>query len=79
MAAPTCSRCGGRRWVRYFSETKDGNFEEAFMLCSCNHKSKAQGEGAREVAQHRTMHIVCSFELKVMKDLKGRNGSPPVF
>ncbi len=38
MAVPTCLRCGGRRWVRYFSETTDGNFEGAFMLCPCNHR-----------------------------------------
>jgi hypothetical protein len=37
MAAPTCLQCGGRRWVRYFSETTDGDFEEAFRLCPCNH------------------------------------------
>jgi hypothetical protein len=68
MAAPTCSRCGGRRWVRYLSETTDGNFEEAFKLCPCNHKSKVWGERAREGgAQNRTMRIVCSFELKVLK------------
>ena len=77
MAAPTCSRSGGRRWVRYFSETKDGNFEEAFMLCPCNHNSKAWGERAREGAQNRTIRIVCSFELEVLKDLKRRNGGPP--
>jgi hypothetical protein len=41
MAAVTCSRCGGRRWIRYFSETTDGNFEEAFRLCPCNHRSEA--------------------------------------
>jgi hypothetical protein len=41
MAAPTCSRCGGRRWVRYFSETTDGDFEEAFRLCPCNHRPDA--------------------------------------
>jgi hypothetical protein len=70
MATPTCSRCGGRRWVRYVSETTVGNFEEAFKLCPCNHhKSKAQGEHAREGAQNRTIHIVCSFKLKVLKDL----------
>ena len=63
MATPTCSKCGGRRWVRYFSETTDGNFEEAFKLCPCNHKSKAQDEHAREGAQNRTIHIVCSFKL----------------
>ena len=70
MATPTCPRCGGRRWVRYFSETTDGNFEEAFKLCPCNHhKPKAQGEHAREEAQNRTIHIVCSFKLKVLKGL----------
>ena len=79
MATPACLRCRGRRWVRYFSETTDGNFEEAFKLCPCNHKSKARGERAHEGAQHRTMHIVCSFELEVLKDLKRRNGGPPTF
>jgi len=48
MAAPTCSRCGGRRWVRYFSETADGNFEEAFRLCPCNHEAEARGEDRHE-------------------------------
>ena len=79
MAAPTCSRCGGRRWVRYFSETTDGNFEEAFKLCPCNHKSEARGEHAREGTQNRTMRIDCSFELKVLKSFQRRNGSPPTF
>jgi len=67
MAASTCSRCGGRRWVRYFSETTDGNFEEAFRLCPCNHKSKARGERVGEGAQNCTIRVVSSFELKVMK------------
>jgi hypothetical protein len=79
MSAPTCLRCRGSRWVRYFSETTDGNFEEAFKLCPCNHKFQAWDERAREGAQNRTVHIVCSFELKVLKDLKGRNGNPPTF
>ena len=48
MAAPTCSRCGGSRWIRYFSETTDGTFEEAFRLCPCNHKPEARGEERRE-------------------------------
>ena len=48
MAAPTCSRCGGRRWVRYFSETRDGAFEEAFRICPCNHQPEARGEDCRE-------------------------------
>jgi len=67
MAASTCSKCGGRRWVRYFSETTDGNFEEAFKLCSCNHKPQAWGERARKAAQNRTIRIVFSFELKVLQ------------
>ncbi len=41
MAAPTCLRCGGKRWLRYFSETTDGDFEEAFRLCPCNHNPEA--------------------------------------
>jgi len=41
MGSPTCSRCGGRRWVSYFSETRDGAFEEAFRLCPCNHRPEA--------------------------------------
>ena len=72
MTVPTCSRCGGRRWVRYFSETTDGNFEEAFKLCSCNRKPEAQDkrtcerirELAREGAASCTLRIVCSFELR---------------
>ena len=48
MATPTCSRCGGKRWVRYFSETTDGEFEEAFRLCPCNHEFEARGEDLRE-------------------------------
>jgi hypothetical protein len=48
MSAPTCSRCGGSRWVRYFSETTDGTFEEAFRLCPCNHEPEARGEDRRE-------------------------------
>jgi hypothetical protein len=41
MAAPTCMWCRGRRWVRYVSETKDGDLEEAFRLCHCNHGRQA--------------------------------------
>jgi hypothetical protein len=48
MAAPTCSRCAGRRWARYFSETRDGDFEEAFRICPCNHHTEARGEDRRE-------------------------------
>ena len=79
MAAPTCSRCGGRRWVRYFSETKDGDFEEAFRLCQCNWKSEARGERAREGVRKPVIRVVCSFELKVMKSFQTRKGSPPKF
>ena len=52
MAASSCSECGGRRWVRYFSETMDGNFEEAFRLCPCNYKPETtQGEPAHEESE----------------------------
>ena len=45
---PSCTSCGGTRWVRYFSETLDGDFEEAFRLCACNHASIGQvGRGER--------------------------------
>jgi hypothetical protein len=73
MSAPTCSRCRGSRWVRYFSETTDGNFEEAFRLCPCNHEPEACGEdhreeleGARKVAREKPArrHIVM-IELRV--------------
>ena len=70
MDTPTCLLCGGRRWVRYFSETTDGNFEEAFRLCSCNHKlERARDERTHEEAQNRTLRIVCSLELKLLKGL----------
>jgi hypothetical protein len=46
MAAPSCPECGGTRWVRYFSEKMDGNFEEAFKLCPCNHKSLSNNHPA---------------------------------
>ena len=46
-AHPTCPKCRGTRWVRYFSETTDGTFEEAFRLCSCNHKPAAGDEHVR--------------------------------
>ncbi len=38
---PYCSRCDGKRWVRYFSEKADGDFEEDFGLCPCNHRPEA--------------------------------------
>jgi hypothetical protein len=36
------------RWVRYFSETTDGNLEEALRLCQCNYEPETQGERPRE-------------------------------
>jgi len=48
MATVVCPKCGGKRWVRYFSETTDGNFEEAFRLCPCNRSPEARGEDRRE-------------------------------
>jgi hypothetical protein len=44
MAAPSCSLCNGRRWVRYFSETTEGNLEEAYRLCPCNYEPNTSGE-----------------------------------
>lgn len=52
MAAPSCSECGGMRWVRYFSETMDGDFEEAFRLCHCNYESETRGERVPEESEH---------------------------
>ncbi len=52
MAAPLCSQCGGTRWVRYFSETKDGAVEEAFRLCPCNHEVETRAERACEESGH---------------------------
>lgn len=68
MATRTCPECGGRRWVRYFSETTDGGLEEAFRLCPCNHEPETRGERAHapEGTQTRTMRIVCSLDLKVL-------------
>ena len=48
MYAPSCLECGGTRWVRYFSEAKDGDLEEAFRLCPCNHEPETRGERSRE-------------------------------
>ena len=48
MSAPSCSACGGSRWIRYLSETTDGDFEEAFRLCPCNHEPETQVEHAHE-------------------------------
>ena len=48
MATAVCPKCGGKRWVRYFSETTDGNFEEAFRLCPCNHQLGAWEKDRRE-------------------------------
>ena len=38
MAALPCRACGGERWVRYLSETIEGEYEEAFRLCECNYE-----------------------------------------
>jgi hypothetical protein len=48
ISAPTCLECGGTRWLRYFSETTNGDLEEAFRLCPCNHEPETRGERARE-------------------------------
>ena len=44
MATLICSRCGGRRWIPYFSETTDGDLEEAFRLCPCNYAPEERSE-----------------------------------
>ncbi len=44
MDGSSCSRCNDTRWVRYFSETTDGNLEEAFRLCPCNHEPETRSE-----------------------------------
>jgi hypothetical protein len=79
VSVPTCSRCGGKLWVRYFSETIDGDFEEAFRLCPCAHESEACGErareGMREGERNRAVRVVCSLDLKVLSDwLPGAEG-----
>ena len=81
MATPTCLRCGGSRWVRYFSETTDGDFEEAFRLCPCNHRPEAargagyyyyeQPEWAENISRERpTSRCIGVIELRV--ELWGR-------
>lgn len=52
MSAPPCSECGGRRWVRYFSETTNGSLEEAFRLCPCNHEPKTRNERSHVEPEH---------------------------
>jgi hypothetical protein len=44
----SCSQCRGTRWVRYFSETTDGNLEEAFRLCPCNYEPEIAGQRGYE-------------------------------
>ena len=46
-----CPECGGSGWRRYYSETPDGNFEEAFELCPCNHKPETPGKRACEESE----------------------------
>jgi hypothetical protein len=65
MPASPCSRCGGTRWVRYFSETTSGSLEEAFRLCPCNHELKVRGESSRE-EQERTKNK--TDELNILPD-----------
>jgi len=72
MAASSCSQCGGKRWAHYFSETKDGNFEEAFRLCPCNHEFEARGEDrseepdcAKNIAREKLVSHIKVVELRV--------------
>jgi hypothetical protein len=54
-SAASCSACGGTRWVRYLSETTDGDLEEAFRLCPCNHNPDTRGEHAHEEPERAEM------------------------
>jgi len=73
MSLPFCSECGGTRWVRYFSETMDGNFEEAFGLCPCNRQPHARGEdrrqepegAARNITREKLVSRIRAIELRV--------------
>ena len=72
MSLPFCSECGGTRWVRYFSETTDGDFEEAFGLCPCNRQPRARGEdrgqepeGPRNIAREKSVSRIRAIELRV--------------
>jgi hypothetical protein len=72
MATPSCSKCGGKRWVRYFSETTEGDFEEAFGLCPCNRQPHARGEdrrqepeGARNTTREKLVSRIRAIELRV--------------
>ena len=62
------------------AETTDGNLEEAFGLCPCNQKAEAQDECACEGAQNRTIRVVCSLDLEILKGFhqgRNNNGSSP--
>jgi len=48
MVAPSCTKCGGTRWVRYFSETTEGDFEEPLRTCPCNYEPQTCGERSGE-------------------------------
>ena len=72
-AHSSCSECGGKPWVRYFSETADGDFEEAFGLCPCNNRRpQARGEdrrqepqGARNIAREKLVGCIRAIELRI--------------
>jgi hypothetical protein len=43
----TCCECDGTGWVLYRSETKDGEFEEAYHLCPKGHAPRyCMGSGS---------------------------------
>jgi hypothetical protein len=72
MSTPSCPKCGGTRWVRYFSETMDGDLEEAFGLCPCNRRTEVRGEdrreepeGARNTAREKLVSGIRVIELRV--------------
>lgn len=58
MSAPSCLECGGTRWVRYFSETTNGDLEEAFRLCPCNHEPETQDARAHEEPERSEIKAV---------------------
>ena len=73
MAASSCSECDDTRWVRYFSETMDGSFEEAFRLCPCNYEpeKKTCGESAFKKSDRRAETAVGETVSLLSKDTQG--------
>ena len=48
-----CSECDGTGWVLYRSETKDGEFEEAYRLCFKGHAPRyCMGSSSGHLCYH---------------------------